>query len=274
MFNEIPSVDIPIANVKAWSGNEIADITNLMYRKVYLQTGSADAVIGSNVMGQLREQLQSFTDPDNVIYVTTNGAAHTFPADFDGQGDNPCDISESPYLSNCGYDGAGAVLHWLYGALKPRNTGSLSGRVIPFSQTGPYGAPGMDDIAYLYLPASCQNSSTACKLHAVLHGCTQGYSMIGDKFVNNTGYKLWAGMEWSPEVLKVYTPNSYLIDTNDIIILFPQAVADNTIHKTWDGTPRNNSLGCWDWIGQYGNNTDQIGGELSPNCDCSLSPRN
>lgn len=66
---------------------------------------------------------------------------------------------------------------------------------------------------------------------------------------------------------KVYTPDTYIIDTNDIIILFPQAVADNTVHKVWNGTPRNNSLGCWDWIGQYGNNTDQIGGELSFNYD-------
>lgn len=195
MSNEIPSIDIPIANMKAWSGNEIADATNLMYRRVYMQTGSADGVIGSNVMGQLKDQLQKFTDPDNVIFVTTSGAAHTFPVDFDGQDDNPCDKSESPYISNCGYDGAGAVLDWLYGALNPRNTGSLSGRVISFSQTGTYGAPGMDDTAYLYLPASCQSSSTVCKLHTVLHGCTQGYDMIGDKFVNNTGYKQWAGME-------------------------------------------------------------------------------
>lgn len=61
-----------------------------------------------------------------------------------------------------------------------------------------------------------------------------------------------------------------IIDTNDIILLFPQAAVDNTIHKVWDGTPRNNSLGCWDWIGQYGNNTDQIGGKLSPHDDSLL----
>lgn len=126
-------------------------------------------------------------------YVTTTGAAHTFPVDFDGSGDNDCDKSESPYVSNCDYDGAGAVLKWLYGDLNSRNTRLLSGKLIPFAQTGSYGSPGMDDIAYLYVPAPCQGSSTVCRLHLVLHGCTQGYGLIGDKYINNTGYIPWAG---------------------------------------------------------------------------------
>jgi hypothetical protein len=195
MFNNIPSIDTPVANTKAWSGNEIADVANLRDRKIYMQTGSADVVIGPNVMGQLKKQLQNFADPENIVYVTTTGAAHTFPADFDGLGDNPCDSSESPYLSNCDYDGPGAVLQWLYGRLNPRSTETLSGTIIPFSQTGSYGALGMDDTAYLYLPASCQDTSTVCKLHVVLHGCTQGYGLIGDSYINNTGYNQWAGMK-------------------------------------------------------------------------------
>ncbi|KAF3397450.1 hypothetical protein DPV78_008306 [Talaromyces pinophilus] len=250
-FNNLPDIDTPTANMKDWSGNEIADTTNLRDRRIYLQTGSADVTIGPNVMGQLKKQLEIFVDPEKIIYVTTTGAAHTFPTDFNGSGDNPCGTSESPYLSNCEYDGAGAVLKWLYGDLNHRNTGLLSGELLPFDQTGSYGSPGMDQIAYLYVPAPCQGSSTVCRLHVVLHGCTQGYGLIGDKYINSTGYLPWA-------------------DTNDIILLFPQAAVDSTIHKVWDGTPRNNSLGCWDWIGQYGNNTDQIGGKVSPHDDYLL----
>lgn len=193
MSNNTPSIDKPLANMESWSRNEIANVANLRHRKVYMQTGSADRVIGPNVMGQLGKQLQEFTDTANVIYVTTSGAAHTFPAGFDSRGDNPCNMSESPYISDCDYDGAGAVLQWLYGDLNPHNTGLLTGELIPFAQTGAYGAPGMDHVAYLYLPASCQDSSTVCKLHIVLHGCTQGYSMIGNQFINNTGYIPWAG---------------------------------------------------------------------------------
>jgi hypothetical protein len=179
--------------MKDWSGNKIADTTNLRDSRIYLQTGSADVTIGPNVMEQLKKQLEIFVDPEKIIYVTTTGAAHTFPTDFNGSGDNPCGTSESPYLSNCEYDGAGAVLKWLYGDLNHRNTGLLSGELLPFAQTVSYGSPGMDQIAYLYVPAPCQGSSTVCRLHVVLHGCTQGYGLIGDKYINNTGYLPWAG---------------------------------------------------------------------------------
>ncbi|KUL87354.1 hypothetical protein ZTR_04677 [Talaromyces verruculosus] len=208
ILNNIPDIDTPTANMKDWSGNEIADTTNLRDSRIYLQTGSADVTIGPNVMGQLKRQLENFVDPEKIIYVTTTGAAHTFPTDFDKSGDNPCGTSESPYLSNCEYDGAGAVLKWLYGDLNPRNTGLLSGELLPFAQTGSYGSPGMDEIAYL--------------LHVVLHGCTQGYGLIGDKYIHNTGYLPWA-------------------DTNDIILLFPQSSVDNTIHKIWDASIIDNS---------------------------------
>lgn len=55
---------MPIANMKSWSGNEIADIANLRDRRIYLQTGSADVTIGPNVMGQLKRQLENFVDPE------------------------------------------------------------------------------------------------------------------------------------------------------------------------------------------------------------------
>lgn len=51
-------------------------------------------------------------------------------------------------------------------------------------------------------------------------------------------------------------------DTNNIIILFPQTVADSTFHTILDGTMLSNSGGCWDWLGWYGQNADQKGGEL------------
>jgi hypothetical protein len=56
-----------------------------------------------------------------------------FPTDFDGSGDNSCSQAASPYISNCGYDGAGAVLRWMYGELQARNTGTLSGSVVSFT---------------------------------------------------------------------------------------------------------------------------------------------
>lgn len=52
-----------------------------------------------------------------------------------------------------------------------------------------------------------------------LHGCEQGYSVISKTFISDAGINQWA-------------------DTNNIIVLYPQAIASLT-----------NPLGCWDWWG-------------------------
>ena len=143
MYNMNPSITQPVANMKAWSGNKIAPIDNLAERKIYMQVGSADSTVGPNVMAQLKAQLADFDNPANTTFATTSGAAHTFPTDFDGAGDSTCGMSSSPYISNCQYDGAGAVLKWMYGNLNPRNDGAPSGTTIPFAQSGSLGAAGM-----------------------------------------------------------------------------------------------------------------------------------
>jgi hypothetical protein len=47
-----------------------------------------------------------------------------------------------------------------------------------------------------------------------------------------------------------------------MIILYPQAIPDNVVHSIWGGTVLSNPNGCWDWVGWYGANADQIGGEF------------
>ena len=245
MFNGHPSVVQSVDNMKAWSGKQIAPVSNLAARKIYMQVGSADSTVGPNVMAQLKAQLANFDDSANTTFVTTSGASHTFPTDFDGAGDSTCGISLSPYISNCKYDGAGAVLKWLYGSLNPRNAGTATGTTVSYAQTGSYGAQGLGTTGYLYVPESCTgNSSTVCKLHVAMHGCLQSYGQIGSKFITNTGYTMWA-------------------DTNDIIVLFPQAVVDYTMHTIWSGLQIPNPNGCFDWVGWYGTNADQIGGRLT-----------
>jgi hypothetical protein len=192
MDNETPSITTPTANMKAWSGNQIDNVSNLAQQKIYMWVGSADTTVGPNPMNQLKAQLANFDASANVSFIETSGAAHTFPTDFAGSGDNSCSISISPYISNCNYDGAGAALEWLYGTLNVKNTGTLSGTVVSFDQTGSYGATGMDTTGYLYVPASCAGGAV-CSLHVALHGCLQGYKSIGTDFIDNTGYNKWAG---------------------------------------------------------------------------------
>ena len=193
MDDEVPSIIIPIENMERWSGTQIDPVSNLKNRKIFMQVGSADVTVGFNVMNQLANQLSNFATPSDVTFVELGGAVHTFPTDFNGAGDNLCDLSESPFVSNCGFDGAGAVLQWLYGNLNPRNTGTLSGSVVSFAQTGSFHAAGMDTTGFLYVPAACEGNSTVCRLHVVMHGCAQSASQIGFTYIENTGYTFWAG---------------------------------------------------------------------------------
>jgi hypothetical protein len=193
MDDAVPLIVLPTAHMRSWSGKQIDPVSNLENRRVYLQVGAEDVTVGYNVMNQLQIQLSGFTTASDVTFEVLDGAAHTFPTDLDGAGDNPCDVAESPFVSNCGYDGAGAVLQWLYGDLNARNTGTLSGNLSSYAQSGSLGAAGMDTTGYLYVPAACADGSTTCSLHVVLHGCAQSYSFVGSTFIDNSGYTLWAG---------------------------------------------------------------------------------
>src|SRR6185436_19206392 len=124
----------------------------------------------------------------NLVYTQRAGTAHTFPTDFDSTGNNACSSTASPYISNCGYDGAKAVLSHFYGTLNARNNAPAAANYLQFDQT-PYAAgnPGMAATGWVYVPASCA-SGTLCKLHVALHGCKQDYASIGDKYVRNTGF--------------------------------------------------------------------------------------
>ncbi|KAL4819879.1 Alpha/Beta hydrolase protein [Aspergillus spinulosporus] len=249
MNNNTPSIEIPIENIRLWSGKQIDNIANLKSRKVYLQVGERDEIIGPNVLSQLRIQLSNFLTEEYTTHVVSRGAGHTFPTALDSVVNNECGISKPPFISDCGYDGAGEVLEWLYGrdSLKPKNAGQLKGTLVEYEQSGEFGADAssraMGERGYLYVPDNCRDGpgSTVCKLHVALHGCCQSYDLIGTHFVENTGYNQWA-------------------DTNDIVVLYPQTAVDNSSHTIWDGDVEANTLSCWDWIGMYGDNADQKGG--------------
>jgi hypothetical protein len=265
MYNNVPSITTPISNMRSWDGQQIDPLANLQNRQIYMEIGTADPTVGLNPMNQLRSQLANFGDPAKTSFVTTQGAGHTFPTDFDAPGNSPCNVgSRSPFISNCGYDGAGEVLKWMYGSLSPRNDGTLTGSVVEYDQSGSFGAGGMGSKGYVYVPAACQGGSTTCKLHVALHGCQQSNTNIGRTFVDNTGYNKWAG----ESAFCLRTGGSsvltrVVLDTNNIIILYPQTIPDYIPKIVWGGTLLPNPNACWDWVGWYGLDADQKGGELS-----------
>lgn len=196
MFNDTPSIEKPLANMRSWSGHQVDCLCNLKQRRIFLQWGTEDDVVGYRITKLLESQLSPFTKSSHVKFVMSAGAAHVFPTDLDRQGNTACDESALPFIADCGYDGAAEVLKWLCGErLNPRSAGKLSGSVIPCAQTGIFGASGLADTAFAYVSKKCQPGSTSvCKLHVALHGCSMNYEQIGDKFLTNTVYNLWAGL--------------------------------------------------------------------------------
>lgn len=217
------------------SAGTIDNKANIANQKIYIFSGTSDYTVGPNLTDALNTQYQN-NGATNIEYVKRSSTAHVFPTDFDSTGNNSCSSSSSPYISNCGYDGAKAALTKFYGTLNARNNAPAAGNYIEFDQAA-YSAsnPGMAANGWLYVPQSCASGATQCKLHVALHGCQQSTDKIGDKFVKNTGYSRWA-------------------DTNNIIVLFPQAKVDNTSRSTAASGSLPNPNACWDWVGWYGSN--------------------
>ena len=230
------------ADINNWSGTSNDSKSLVAGQKVYLFVGTSDYTVGPNPMNAVQAQYTNNGVPAaSLSYTQRSGAAHTFPTDFDSTGNNSCGSTASPYISNCGYDGAKAALSQFYGTLNARNDAPAAANYTQFDQT-PYtaGNAGMDSTGWVYVPASCA-AGTQCRLHVALHGCAQTQAQVGDKFVRNTGYTRWA-------------------DTNNIVVLFPQAKVDNTSHATSASGSLANPNGCWDWIGWYGSNFAQKAG--------------
>ena len=224
------------------SSGAIDNKSNIASQKIYMFIGSSDTTVGVNPMNALRTQYSNNGVPSgNLAFVQRTGTAHVFPTDFDATGNNSCSSAVSPYISNCGYDGAKAVLQHLYGTLNPRNNAPAAGNYIEFDQAAFSGGnPGMAPTGWVYVPANCRDGAQ-CRVHVALHGCQQSYGKIGDKFIKNTGYTRWA-------------------DTNSIVVLFPQTQVDNTSRQTAASGSLANPNACWDWIGWYGGNFAQKAG--------------
>jgi poly(3-hydroxybutyrate) depolymerase len=221
-------------SIDSFSGSGAIDPkSGVAAQKVYMFVGSSDTTVGPNPMAALRTQYGNNGVPAaNLEFVQRTGAAHVFPTDFDATGNNACSSAVSPYISNCGYDGAKAVLSRFYGTLNARNNAPASSNYIEFDQRAFTTNPGMAPTGWVYVPANCA-SGAQCRVHVALHGCQQSTSKIGDQFIRNTGYTRWA-------------------DTNSIIVLFPQTQVDNTSRPTAASGSLANPNACWDWIGWYG----------------------
>lgn len=156
----------------------------------------------------------------NVTLVSRPNAGHTFLTSDTG---GPCEVTASPFLGDCDYDQAGAILNWIYGELQSP-TQREQGDYIVFDQSRFASGFGhsLSNEAVVYTPKTCRQKA-GCRLHIVLHGCEQNRDSVGMKFIEGSGFTRWA-------------------DVNRLVVVFPQVSAN----------PVFNPKGCWDWWGYTG----------------------
>ena len=218
---------IPIGRLLGLGGELAADgridpLAGMQSDRVWLFRGAQDGVVAAPVVDALEAWYRSLPTAAEVVRAELPAAAHTFPTLGSGAA---CDVTETPFVGACGYDAAGALLAHLYGELEPRGD-AVNGELVVFDQrryAQSAGSRGLDVRGWLYVPRSCARGAR-CRLHVVFHGCKQGGSFVGDRFVRSAGYLEWA-------------------TSNDIVVLFPQ------IAPSFQPL---NPNGCWDWWGYEG----------------------
>ena len=198
----------------------IDPLAGLTGDNVYLFSGNKDQTVELVVVkAAKRFYEEAGVSPSNMTLIEGDGG-HAF---ITAQGGAACGISDKPYVSNCGYDQAKAILAWIYGPLAEAE-GEPTGRFIVFDQAAFAGtSASMAREGVVYLPQACADTP-GCRVHVALHGCAQSRETegVGDTFVKESGFAEAA-------------------DRNRIVVLFPQAKASAA-----------NPYGCWDWWGYTG----------------------
>ncbi|WP_233858433.1 extracellular catalytic domain type 2 short-chain-length polyhydroxyalkanoate depolymerase [Paraburkholderia sp. HD33-4] len=233
----VPS--LVLATRQAFARKLIDDPAKLAGQLVITISGQKDTTVPQAVVQQLADYYRTLgLPPAGLSEVSLDNAGHTMPTLNYGVA---CGDSVSPFIGKCQFDGAKAILGWIYGPapLKPRTGSAPTGHFVQFDQTaflpksGRWsvpGAAGLDSTGWVYIPEDCK-AGARCRLHVALHGCEQGQDYVpvdssgsklyyGTTFVKHAGYERWA-------------------DNNQIVVLYPQAVV----------IPVTNPLGCWDWWG-------------------------
>jgi hypothetical protein len=200
----------------------IDPVRHLAKARAWLFSGTHDRTVYPEVVEGLRVFYAAYGA--QVTLVSDKAAGHGMVTETHG---NTCGATEPPFIVDCDYDAAGALLNFLLGKLKAP-AAKEAGRLIRFDQNayagGDAGAISMDAGGFVFVPQQCEKGR--CRIHVAFHGCRQGVAEIGERFVHEAGYNRWA-------------------DTNALIVLYPQAIKRYSA-SVW------NPRGCWDWWGYTG----------------------
>ena len=217
---------------------EIDPVSSLRRQRIWVFTGGRDTQVRPPVGDAVVRYFRALVPPSQVAHRRRANAEHAMPTLDYG---NACDTLADPYLNDCDYDAAGALLAWIHPGLRPKATGALQGTLLAFDQrefAGSAAAHDLDDTGWVFVPRDCALGQR-CRLHVALHGCLQypayryfadgALRTFGRTFVEHAGYNAWA-------------------DANRIIVLYPQAARSAPLFVGVLEVDRN-PLGCWDWWG-------------------------
>ena len=198
------------------AAGRIDRVTHLEKSRAWLFSGGNDRTVYPQVVEGLRDFYAAYNA--QATLVANPVAGHAMVTESHGK---KCGATEPPFIVDCDYDAAGALLEHLLGKLAPP-AAKEGGRLVRFDQNAYAGSDAsLDATGFVYIPQRCEKAG--CRIHVAFHGCRQGAAEIGDQFVREAGYNRWA-------------------DTNALLVLYPQAVKRYSA-LTW------NPRGCWDWWG-------------------------
>jgi len=203
--------------------------SNLKRSRVWLFSGTKDSVVKQGSMRKCEEYYQHYVNNTAIATVFDVPAEHAFVSDSWGAA---CNHLGYPFINNCNYNAARAMLTHIYGPMKPgvpmieRNLMLINqSRFLPPHVTAK--SASLDARAYVYIPTRCQTPTASCPVHVALHGCLTSISFGS---YNDTAIRHIGANE--------------IAEANDIVVLYPQA--------TQSLVAPINPEGCWDWWGYTG----------------------
>jgi hypothetical protein len=206
----------------------IDNVDGLREDKVMLISGKLDRHVLPGVMEKLYEYYENFIPDVNISKNFDTIAPHAMLSVDTGV--ESCLHLFSPYVNNCQFSAANAILLQIYGDITlPTKAECRTENLLKFDQSEFLSERAfLANVGYLYVPTSCKSGTKRCRLHVALHGCGMSSDLIGTDFVLRAGY-------------------NDIAEINDIIILYPQ------IYPTDLGLtafiPPWNLHGCYDFWG-------------------------
>ncbi len=184
MLNALQAFGVPDPAQLAQRAERLAEhdridpIADVKSDRIYLFTGTRDGTVvrpdrrrRASLLRGSRRSLR--TDPLRIEHPGWACLRHRGAR-------SECDHTGKPYIVDCDYDQAGALLKQIYGTLNPPDE-QPTGELTVFDQ-GPFthdlANHGLSDSGIVYVPQACQ-ANAGCRVHIAFHGCGQNRTVVG-----------------------------------------------------------------------------------------------